>query len=177
MLKDDQAVYDKLSSCGPIASCTNLHLCEAETCAPACLKSRMTWKIVWQCGPVPPPPPPLPPCWASCSEQFAFASVFQCFCIFFFFFTKKQVSFLFIYLVILIFKNNPNSCASSIMYFTFRGKKAHSWFVTRATWESTQCRSSQRHWGNHLHFLFNQLNKTIQMMSTVQSGSIMDTLI
>lgn len=69
------------------------------------------------------------------------------------------------------FYTDPNSCAFSIMYFIFREKKADSWSVTQATWESTRCRSSQRHLGIHLHFLFNLFNNTIQMMSPVQSGS------
>lgn len=101
---------------------------------------------------------PLP---TSFCEQFGFASVkFSLYLS-----LKMQVlfsvSFLFVRLLFFFFYNNHNSSAFSIKYFTFREKKAHSLFVTRATWESTQCRSSRRHLGNHLHFLFNLFSNTI----------------
>lgn len=62
-----------------------------------------------------------------------------------------------------------NEVCVIIPCFTFREKKVPSLFGTRATWESTQCQSLQRHRGNSFNFLFD-LNM-IQIMSPVQSGS------
>lgn len=124
-----------------------------KACAPVCHKPSVTYnpKNVWQ----PQPPPPPHPGWTSCSVWFGFAhvklSIYPC------------AGFIF------CFYNNSVRCALSVPCFTFREKKVPSWFGTRATWESTQCQSSQRHRGNSFNFLFD-LNM-IQIMSPVQSGS------
>lgn len=85
-------------------------------------------------------------------------------------FCKCEVEFLSIFEsagFIFCFNNSFKICALSITYFTFREKKARSWFGTRATWESTRCRSSQRRRGNSFKFL---VDLNIQMIPPVQSG-------